>query len=447
MEAPAPTSRSRSRILGRSPMFRFFRSLVGSKGNPKSSDKALARGQLCLLQEQDTTSLKTGLQGDCGWREPGPLASLPSTFSVAVPRGSAHLLQHEAFGLGMGDMGSQTTNPKEVLRLTAQCVEVKPFLPGRSLEVLGNMSEKEEAPAGEASGDSGDLDSCLCFGIRSHCAQALEEEQECLRYTELLEVSPEAFSREEEEEEEEACLLDGDLRLASSKAGTPWNRLLGLYKQLQKSAIVKGGWGLQAPGPGPLHLLRDLAGHQFPLKEGLPLQEKGEEEEMKEEDNSFKLCVPRIIGFQSPLHKTFRSTDTVGFVESELKKLLAVQREARLWKMGSLEGRELLTWPEITLEEAGMVDGQGSRSWGSLSSRAAWKGPEEILGDTSGVLSSPCFGARVASTVFQGPTSWPLENAGGLGEGRVQSPLGVDSRAEHLLLEEMDEMGNWPPPE
>lgn len=47
-----------------------------------------------------------------------------------------------------------------------------------------------------------------------------------------------------------------------------------------------------------------------------------------------------------------------GFVESELKKLLAVQREARLWKMDSLEGRELLTQPEMTLEEAGMVDGQ-----------------------------------------------------------------------------------------
>ncbi|CAK7311318.1 hypothetical protein VULLAG_LOCUS16020 [Vulpes lagopus] len=30
-------------------------------------------------------------------------------------------------------------------------------------------------------------------------------------------------------------------------------------------------------------------------------------------------------------------------------------------------------------------------------------------------------------------------------EGRVQSPVGVVSRTEHLLLEEMDEMGNWPP--
>lgn len=47
-----------------------------------------------------------------------------------------------------------------------------------------------------------------------------------------------------------------------------------------------------------------------------------------------------------------------GFVESELKKILAVQRESRLWKVGSPEGRELLTQPDITLEEAGMVDGQ-----------------------------------------------------------------------------------------
>lgn len=83
-------------------------------------------------------------------------------------------------------------------------------------------------------------------------------------------------------------------------------------------------------------------------------------------------CLPF---FQSPLQKKFRSTDTVGFVESELKKILSVQREARLWKVGNPEGRELLTQPDITLEEAGMVDGQ------------------------------------------------------------------------HLLLEEMDEMGNWPPPD
>ena len=47
-----------------------------------------------------------------------------------------------------------------------------------------------------------------------------------------------------------------------------------------------------------------------------------------------------------------------GFVESELKKLLVVQRESRLWKTDSPEGWELLAQPEVTLEEAGIVASQ-----------------------------------------------------------------------------------------
>ncbi|KAB0362473.1 hypothetical protein FD754_006629, partial [Muntiacus muntjak] len=164
-----------------------------------------------------------------------------------------------------------------------------------------------------------------------HSAQALAVELGCVpRAVGPLEFSPEA-SREKE------CLLDGDLRLASSKVGAaPWNRLLGLYKRLQKGAMAK-----------------------FPLKEGLPREEPGEEEEAEEEeDSALKLCVPGTVTLQSPLHKAFRSTDTVGFVEAELKKLLVVQWESRLWKMGGYDGRELLTQPEITLKEAGVVDGQ-----------------------------------------------------------------------------------------
>ncbi|XP_014701785.2 gametogenetin-binding protein 1-like isoform X1 [Equus asinus] len=333
MEAPAPTPRPR--ILGRSSMLRFFRSLVGRKSSPKSSAKALSRGRACPSQEQDAMPLMTDRKGGVGKKQPRSPATLPYVLSVAVPRHSPS---------GLGDMGTQTPTPVEVLRVAAQGVEVKSFLPRGSQEVLDNLSEKEgreeEEAAGEASGDPG-------TSSRSHFARALEAERGCLRRaTGPLEVSPEAFTREEKE-----CLLDGDLRLASSKEGaTPWNRLLTLYKQLQKSAVVK-----------------------LPLKEGLTPEEKGEEEETEEEDSSFKFCVPGTVTLQSPLHKTFRSTDTVGFVESELKKLLIVQRESRLWKMGSHEGRELLTQPEITLEEAGIVDGQ------------------------------------------------------------------------HLLLEEMDEMGNWPP--
>ncbi|VFV18070.1 gametogenetin-binding protein [Lynx pardinus] len=350
MEAPAPNRQSR--ILGRSSMFRFFRSLVGNKGSPKSSDKTPIGSRTCSLREQAATPLVMNRHGGVGRKEPKPSTTLPYMLSVALPR-------QDPLGLGMGHTGAQTPTPTEVLRVGAQGVEVKPVLPRRSQEVLGNLSGKEETEeekdeeVGEASGDTETSD-------RGHFAQALELEQGCLqRAMGPLEVSPETFTKEEEEKE---CLLDGDLRLASSKVGTtPWNRrLLTLYKQLQKSAVAKvcrtrlGQWG-------------------FPLKEGLPDEEKGKEEEMEEEDSSFKVCVPGIVTLQSPLHKTFRSTDTVGFVESELKKLLVVQRESRLWKMGSHEGRELLTQPEITLEEAGIVDGQ------------------------------------------------------------------------HLLLEEMDEMGNWPP--
>ncbi|XP_059793495.1 gametogenetin-binding protein 1-like [Balaenoptera ricei] len=339
MEAPA--SSPRSRVLGHSSMFRFFRSLVGSKGSPKGSDKPLLGGQSCPFREQDATPLMTDRQGGAGRKESRPPATLPYTLSVALP-------QPDPSGLGLGDTGAQTPTAVEILRVLAQGVEVKPVLPRGSQEVLGNLSELEEREEEEeeAAGDTGTSD-------RGHFAQALAVEQGCLqRAMGPLDISPETFTREEEEE----YLLDGDLRLASSQVGaTPWNRLLSLYKQLQKSATAK------------------VCGASWKCEEGLPCEEKGGEEETEEEDSSLKLCVPGIVTLQSPLHKTFRSTDTVGFVESELKKLLVVQRESRLWKMGGHEGRKLLTQPEIILEEAGIVDGQ------------------------------------------------------------------------HLLLEEMDEMGNWPP--
>uniref|UniRef100_A0A8C0JQK9 Gametogenetin-binding protein 1 n=1 Tax=Canis lupus dingo TaxID=286419 RepID=A0A8C0JQK9_CANLU len=311
METPASTPQSR--ILGRSSMFRFFRSLVGSKGSLKSSDKGLMGSQACPSQEQDATPLMINCQGGVGRKELRPPTTLSYTLSVALP-------QHNSLGLGMGDTGAQIPTPMEVLRVGAQGREVKPILSRGSQKMLGSPSEKKEREkkekaVGEASGDTRTSDN---IGGGTASPQ---------RAVGPLEVCPKTFTREEKE-----CLLDGDLRLASSKVG-------------------------------------------FLLKESLSDEEKGKEEEMEEDDSSFKLCVPGIVPLQSPLHKTFRSTNTVGkcFVESELKKLLIVQRESGLWKMGSHEGQELLTQPEITLEEAGIVDGQ------------------------------------------------------------------------HLLLEEMDEMGNWPP--
>lgn len=148
-------------------------------------------------------------------------------------------------------------------------------------------------------------------GISVHFAQTPEVEQSAMG---PLEVSPEALAVEEQR------LLDGELRRASLKVGaTPWNHILALYKQFQKLAMAK-----------------------------LLVEEEGEEEEMEEEDSSFKLCVPATL--QWPLHKTLKPIDRVGFVESELRKLLAAQQESRRWKMGSPEGQAPLVPPEITLE-------------------------------------------------------------------------------------------------
>ncbi|EDL96873.1 gametogenetin-binding protein 1 [Rattus norvegicus] len=373
MAAQARTPRSR--ILGCSSMLRFLRSLVGSKGSSKSSNRPLNRSQPSSSPEQDVVSPTMGHQGGCGRKETRPrVLSATSSNGKREPRprvlsaAPSNQRLRDASGLGTGDTGSQTLTSKDVLKLRAQGVEVTSVPTRGTWEVLEHLPEKkgeEGEPAGEVSGASD----------RAHFGQALEAEQGCLQWVSgPMVLPPEAFIKEEEDEH---CLIDfGDLRLSSCKVGsTPWNYLLGLYKQLQKSAMTKA----QRP---------DADAPQFALKDSSPTEERGEREEAVDEsslkwcaprassdDSNLKWCAPRNSTYQSPLQKTFRSTDTVGFVESELKKILAVQREARLWKVGNPEGRELLTQPDITLEEAGMVDGQ------------------------------------------------------------------------HLLLEEMDEMGNWPPPE
>nr|AAN10253.1 gametogenetin protein 1 binding protein [Mus musculus] len=370
MAAPARTPRSR--ILGCSSMLRFLRNLVGSKGGSKSTNKPLTRSQPSSSWEQDVVSPMMGHQGGRGRKEPrakvhsaassnGKREPPPRVLSAAPsnPR-------HDAFELGTGDSGSQTLTSKDVPKLRAQGVEVTSVPLRGTWEVLEQLPEKkgeEEEPVGEVSGASD----------REHFGQALETEQGCLQWVPgPLALTPGAFIKEEEDEH---CPIEfGDSKRSSCKVGsTPWNYLLGLYKQLQKSAMAKA----QRP-----------VAPQLALKDGLPHEEKGEREEAVDEscpkwcaprassdESCPKWCAPRASTYQSPLQKKFRSTDTVGFVESELKKILSVQREARLWKVGNPEGRELLTQPDITLEEAGMVDGQ------------------------------------------------------------------------HLLLEEMDEMGNWPPPD
>ena len=147
MESPAPTPGSQ--ILRRSSMFHFFRSLVGNKGSPKSSDKALMEDEQCPLRELAAVSLMTDGQGGVGGQDPSLQPLVPHTLSMAQP-------QHSPSGLGLG-VG--------VSGITAPGVEVESVLPRGSLEVLGNLSEKEdreeeeeEEAAGEASGDTGTSD-------------------------------------------------------------------------------------------------------------------------------------------------------------------------------------------------------------------------------------------------------------------------------------------------
>ncbi|XP_077015319.1 gametogenetin-binding protein 1-like isoform X2 [Tamandua tetradactyla] len=377
MEAPTPMPPSR--VLGRSSLFHFFRSLVGSKSGPRGCGRVLVGACVRPSQEQDAVPLTMARP-----------AMLPCALSVAMPRGSQDPPGPQP--AEVGGVGAQPATPLEVLPVMTQSGRGKSGLLRGSQEVLDNLSEKEEEEeeegeaVGEACGDTGASGSL-------HFAQALEVEQGCLRRAMgALEVKFKALTGEEEKE----CLLDGDLRLASSKMGTtPWSRLLSLYKQLQKSAMAK-----------------------FPFKEGLPHEEEKQEKEMEEEDNYFNLCVPGTAAtFQSPLYKTLRSTDTAGFMESELEKFLAVQRESHLWKASS---QDILGLNRF--KEAGNVDGQGHQAEGERSRPPAF---------------GECWGPG-------GQALRQLKHHRRL-ERRVQSPLGGVSRTEHLLLEEMDEMGNWPP--
>ncbi|XP_072497873.1 gametogenetin-binding protein 1-like isoform X2 [Notamacropus eugenii] len=351
MELPAPATPSSSR----SSVLRFFRSLVGGKSSHQDPEQALVLGR---GREQDVIPLM-GTEDALG---PGQeemvfQAKMSHALYLPGPKGSYH--QMDTGGLGMGDSGVHA--PSELQEDGVQGPEGKLALAVAGQDLPTDQREKEEDDeTEEASGDMRTVG-------RGHFAQAMCGDDESLPMAMgSLEISPEAFTAEEEKE----CLLQ-NLRLSSAKAeGTPWNRLLNMYKQLRKPATAK-----------------ESLAHQE-NEEDVEVEEQEERE--KEEDSSFSLSVHGFATIQSPLHKTFKSTDTVGFVENELKKLLAVQRESRLWKTGGQEGRELLIQPEVTLEEAGIVDGQISLSFTGLDYDSELK-------------------------------------------------LG------HLLLEEMDEMGNWPP--
>ncbi|XP_002816811.5 gametogenetin-binding protein 1-like [Pongo abelii] len=271
MEAPA--LKPRSRILGCSSMFR----------------------------DQGAISLMMSREGHVGRRKPGPSALLPHPFSVAVPRGFSKLSRQPPLKLGMGGMVTYTCKSKK-----ARGGEVKSVLPIASQEVSGNLPEKEgKEPAGDASRKTGASDS-------SHFIQILQLKEEYLqRATGPREVSPEASTREK------ACLFEDLDHPTCCQAVSDHHPI---HRRLHVGLFQGGGNSLEPLpqfGQGASKL-----GHG----QGLPSEEKSEEEKLKEEDSSFKFCVPGIAALQSPLNNAFRSTDTVGFLELELKKLLGMQQ-------------------------------------------------------------------------------------------------------------------------
>ncbi|KAM4835100.1 gametogenetin-binding protein 1-like isoform 2-T3 [Thomomys bottae] len=212
------------------------------------------------------------------------------------------------------------------------------------------------------------------------------------RATELPVANTRAFTREEEEEakekEEEEGLLKGDLRWTSSEVrAKPWSHLLSLYKQLQKSVMTK-----------------------FSVQEDLTKEEKGEE------GSPLRLYDTHMATSQSSLRRTFMYTETLGFVESELKKLLSGPQDSSLWKVDSPKGQELPAQSKVIVKEED--DMLKSRSQKVEEEEGCSPIFEECWGPKGGLLRQ----LKLHPTL----------------QGRVQSSLGEVSWSEPLLLEEME---------
>lgn len=186
-------------------MLRFLRSLVGSKGGSKSTNKPLTRSQPSSSREQDVVSPKMGRQGGRGRKEPRPrVNSAAPSNAKKEPRprvlsAAPSNPRHDAFELSTGDTGSQTLTSKDALQPWAQGVEVTSVPTQGTWEVLEYLPEKrgeEEEPAGALPGASD----------REHFGQALGAEPGCLQWTPgPLALAPEAFNKDEEDEH---CLIE-----------------------------------------------------------------------------------------------------------------------------------------------------------------------------------------------------------------------------------------------
>ncbi|XP_062921616.1 gametogenetin-binding protein 1-like [Mobula hypostoma] len=124
---------------------------------------------------------------------------------------------------------------------------------------------------------------------------------------------------------------------------SPWGKLLSMYRKMKESPIPK------------LYSNRNA------------------QELQKEDGQCIQLVVYRCNEKNPMIFSHFRTTDSVGFVEMEIKKMLDVHHDVRLWKKGLNDEASLLQRSDSTLKDAGIIHEQvlfleekgvhGSKSW------------------------------------------------------------------------------------
>ncbi|XP_007892407.1 uncharacterized protein LOC103179114 [Callorhinchus milii] len=129
-------------------------------------------------------------------------------------------------------------------------------------------------------------------------------------------------------DESESLLRDKPKETSIRMSFSPWTKLLNMYSRMKKSPIPK-------------------------------LQNKESSQELlREEGQRIQLILYRYNDTNPLIFSHFRTTDSVGFVEMEIKKMLDVQNEICLWKRDSNEETRLLQRSDVTLQDAGIHNEQ-----------------------------------------------------------------------------------------
>ncbi|XP_069489625.1 uncharacterized protein [Ambystoma mexicanum] len=186
-------------------------------------------------------------------------------------------------------------------------------------------SQSEEPESKDAKDYSGNLEAERVQIPRSPVLGSMEEDLSPDTSLTSIEVVTERSSLDEEESDR---LLQSSPSPSKSEKDpgslSPWNRIMNLYCKMKRSPNYRVP---QNPPTGP-------------------------------EGHSINITVYGSAVHQPKLFRMFKSTDTVGFLEDQLKSMLDVSCTAQLWKKCDDSGRERLDKLDITLEQAGITHGE-----------------------------------------------------------------------------------------